>query len=55
MFIEYIVRNVYGNELAYPANSWAELVCDIAGTKTLAPWLLARLDDAGIECEKVHD
>lgn len=30
-------RSVYGQDLAYPANPLARLLCDIAGTKTLTP------------------
>lgn len=36
MEIAVTFRNVYGNELIYPANDAAKLLAEIAGTKTLS-------------------
>jgi ATP phosphoribosyltransferase len=53
MHIEYSIRNVYGSDRLYPENSWAELMCDITGSKTISRRTLDILEDAGIECERV--
>jgi len=41
--IKVTIRNVYGREMIYPANYTAEVLCNLAGTKTLS---LANLRDA---------
>ena len=33
-------REVYGQDLAYPASPMARLLCDMAGTKTMTHWML---------------
>jgi len=41
------VKNIYGNRTLYPACIESELFCDIAGTKTLTPSLVAILSKRG--------
>jgi len=41
------VKNIYGNRSLYPACIDSQLFCDIAGTKTLTPSLVALLSKRG--------
>jgi hypothetical protein len=41
------VKNIYGNRTLYPACADSQLFCDIAGTKTLTPSLVAILSKRG--------
>lgn len=41
------VKNIYGNRTLYPACVDSQLFCDIAGTKTLTPSLVAILSKRG--------
>ena len=43
------VKNVYGNEVFYPACPTAQLFADVAGTKTLTENTLRILKRAGYE------
>lgn len=47
------VRNVYGNELIYPANFEAERFAAIAGTKTLSSTDLMNIKALGFVVEEV--
>ncbi len=47
------VRNVYGNELIYPANFEAERFAAIAGTKTLSRTDLMNIKALGFTVEEV--
>ena len=38
--IEYYIKNVYGNEMRYPQNETAKMVCEIAGKKTLTDQMI---------------
>ena len=53
MYIEYSIKNRYGNDLMYPENSWADLICAIAGTKTITDSLLRLLENNDIDCQRV--
>lgn len=53
--IEVFVRSVYGAHKAYPANDAAELLAEIAGTKTLDPKTLALAERLGFEIKQVAD
>ena len=53
MYIEYSVKNVFGTDRLYPENSWAEFLCEVSDAKTLAPWIIARLLNEGVDCQEV--
>lgn len=48
MHVTYYVRNVYGADLLYPASDTAQMLCEIAGTKTLTPATMATLKAHGV-------
>lgn len=48
------VRNVYGKATVYPANETAEFFAAIAGTKTLAPVVLAYARRLGFDIQQVE-
>jgi excinuclease UvrABC helicase subunit UvrB len=48
------VKNVYGNEVVYPANNTAELLAAIAGTKTLTARTLRYAEEMGFEIKMVE-
>ena len=48
-----VIRNVYGNDLIYPANDEGRLFAAIAGTKTLSKTDLARIEQLGFRIEQV--
>ena len=48
------VKNVYGNEVVYPANSTAELLAAIAGNITLTARTLRFADEMGFEIKMVE-
>lgn len=52
--IQIQVRSVYGNQQAYPANKAAEILANIAGTKTLSRQTLAQIKELGYEVEQVQ-
>lgn len=43
------VKNVYGNNLVYPACTQAEHFASIAGTKTLSPYVVEKVKALGYE------
>ena len=43
------VKNVYGNDLVYPACGKAEHFASIAGTKTLSPYSIEKIKALGYE------
>ena len=50
LHITYYTRDVYGTELRYPVSAAAQLVCRLAGTKTLTDQALAELKNGGVSC-----
>jgi hypothetical protein len=46
------VKNVYGNELLYPANETAELFTKLLGTKTFSVSQLKLIQELGFEIEQ---
>jgi hypothetical protein len=52
MIIQIQIRNVYGEEKAYPANDAAKGIANIAGTKTLPRWVL--LNVLAMGCDVVE-
>lgn len=48
------IKNVYGNELIYPANDTAKIFADIAGQVTLTRETLKNIKDLGYEIEVVQ-
>ena len=48
------VKNVYGKATVYPANETAEIFAAIAGTKTLAPLVLAYARRLGFDIQQVE-
>lgn len=48
------VKNVYGKAAVYPANEAAEFFAAIAGTKTLAPVVLAYARRLGFDIQQVE-
>lgn len=53
--IEVFVRSVYGVPKVYPASEAAELIAEIAGTKTLDHKTLALAERLGFEIKQVAD
>lgn len=53
MKIQINIRNVYGNEQAYPVCDAAKVFADIAGSKTLTPGTLRNIQRLGYEVEIV--
>jgi hypothetical protein len=51
--IQITIRNVYGVERAYPVCRAAQTFAEIAGTKTLEPGTLAKIQRLGYEVEYV--
>ena len=47
------IKIVYGGAKVYPANEAAELFANIAGTKTLAPAVLAYAERLGFAIKQV--
>jgi len=47
--VEVTIKQVYGKELIYPANKNAQIFANIAGTKTLSPFLLQNAKALGFE------
>ena len=47
------IRNVYGNDVAYPANDAAKCIANIAGTKTLTRASLLNVLAMGIDIEEL--
>ncbi len=41
------IKNVYGNELVYPADETAKKFADLLGTKTLPHWALCKIEALG--------
>ena len=53
--IQVQVRNVYGNPLIYPVNQAAQLIANIAGTRTLSRANLAAAQQLGFQVQEVPD
>jgi hypothetical protein len=53
MLIQVEARNVYGKLMIYPINDAAHILADIAGTKTIAPEVLAKAKKLGHEVREV--
>lgn len=51
--IQITIRNVYGNEQAYPVCPAANTFAEIAGSKTLTAGTLAKIRKLGVEIEVV--
>ena len=51
--IQVQVRNVYGNALIYPVNQAAQLIANIAGTRTLSRANLAAAQQLGFQVQEV--
>ncbi|PUE09021.1 hypothetical protein B9Z51_08810 [Limnohabitans sp. T6-5] len=47
------VKSVYGNTLIYPINQAAQLIANIAGTKTLSRANLATAQQLGFQIQEV--
>ena len=44
--MEITQKNVYGDIKNYPACDASRLFCQVAGTKTLTPWMLRSIEDS---------
>jgi hypothetical protein len=53
--IQVFTRSVYGATNIYPANEAAQVLAEIAGTKTLSPKVLANAKKLGLTVEQVAD
>ena len=53
MTIEYRIKNVYGNEMTYPANELANKFADLLKVKTFNISQLNKLADLGYELKRV--
>ena len=51
--IKFRVKNVYGNDLMYPANETAEIALSLTGNKTFKKSDLRKLAQLGFECEQI--
>jgi hypothetical protein len=51
MKAEFISKNVYGNDLIYPSNRLATLLCQLSGKKTLHNSDLKLISNMDIEVE----
>jgi hypothetical protein len=51
--IQIQIRNVYGNEQAYPVCDAAKTFAEIAGSKTLTPATLRKIQRLGYEIEVI--
>lgn len=51
--IQITIRNVYGNEQAYPVCEAAKIFAEIAGSKTLTPATLRKIQSLGYTIEVV--
>lgn len=51
--VKYTIRTIYGLDRRYPANGMANLVCDLAGTKTLTNDTLKILKKHNVKLVKV--
>lgn len=52
--IEVTIKNVYGQIKVYPANEAAQLIANIAGTKTLSNQQLAYAERLGFQIKQVE-
>jgi len=53
MKIDVYYKNVYGNDLCYPASYDAVVFTELAGQKTLSTYTLARIKSLGYEVNVV--
>ena len=53
MKIDVYYKNVYGNDLCYPACEDAKIFAEMAGQKTLIPYTLSRVRRLGYEVNVV--
>ena len=53
--VEVTVRQNYGQDMVYPANTIGEAFTRLTGNKTLRPCDLAIIRDSGFEVEVVAD
>ena len=53
MIVQIQIRNVYGNDVAYPANDPADCIANIAGTKTLTRNTLVNVLAMGCTIEEI--
>lgn len=53
--IQVFTRTVYGTTMIYPANEAAEILAQIAGTKTLSQCDLSLAKKLGLTVEQVAD
>lgn len=52
--IEVEVKSVYGTDKIYPANTAAEILCKIAGTKTLSKFDLSLAAELGLIVKEIN-
>ena len=53
--VQVTVRQNYGVDMVYPANTIGEAFCSLTGNKTLRPMDLSIIRDLGFEVEVVAD
>jgi hypothetical protein len=53
MNVTYTLKNVYGNDLRYPANDAARLACALANTMSLTDTMVRTLEGYGHTVVKV--
>jgi hypothetical protein len=53
MTLEIYCKNVYGNELIYPANTIAHQFCDLLGCKTFNSHQIESIIEMGFEFKQV--
>jgi len=54
MVLKVKVKNVYGNDLIYPANEAAEKLCRMLGKKTVGHFELKIMQELGFTVEQVE-
>jgi hypothetical protein len=53
--LQVVVKNVYGNDLIYPACNTTKIITELTGTKTLVPYQINILKKNGYNFEIITE
>ena len=53
--LQVVVKNVYGNDLIYPACNTTKMITELTGTKTLVPYQINILKKIGYNFEIITE
>ena len=53
--LQVVVKNVYGNDLIYPACNTTKMITELTGTKTLVPYQINILKKNGYNFEIITE